>query len=152
MKALLFVGYQFSWFSWVDQTTKFGSQRKGDFHWSIYWKPQNHKFKNQRTCVISQIHENRYPRIKVLSQYFELWPKVSFFFCTVCIDLYVTEVYHWPIRDYSDGVSFLTFVAQWAIPYHFLKLFFICWFSCPSVLHETSLKLLVYFAITMETL
>ena len=76
MKVLLFVGYQFSWFSWVGQTTKCSSQRKGDFHWCVYWKLQNHEFNNSRTCVSFLIHEKCYPRNKELSQYklsFHLW-------------------------------------------------------------------------------
>ena len=56
---------QLSWFSWIGQTTKFGSQWK--FHWCVFWKHQNHNYKNPRTCVSSLIHENWYPRIKVLS-------------------------------------------------------------------------------------
>ena len=42
----------------TDQTSKFGSQRKGDFHYCIYLKPQNQKFKNPQTCVSFLIHEN----------------------------------------------------------------------------------------------
>ena len=32
VKVLLLVGYQFFWFSWLDQTTKFCSQRIRDSH------------------------------------------------------------------------------------------------------------------------
>ena len=62
-------GYQFSWFLCVGQTMKFGSQRKGESHWFVYWKPNDHEFKNPWSCVSSLNHENWYPRIKVLSQY-----------------------------------------------------------------------------------
>ena len=69
VKVLLFVGYKFSRFSLIDQTTKFDSQCIVDFHWWVYSKLRNHEFKNLRNCVSSPIHENWYPSIKVLSQY-----------------------------------------------------------------------------------
>lgn len=39
------VGNQFSRFSCVSRTTKFGSQRKGNSHWCVNRKPQNHEIK-----------------------------------------------------------------------------------------------------------
>ena len=44
----VFVGYLFSWFSWVGQTTKVDSQQNGEFHWCVYW--------NLKT-MNSRIHE-----------------------------------------------------------------------------------------------
>ena len=73
------------WFSWVGQTKKFGSQRIVDFHWWVYWKFQNHKFKIPQTCVPSLIHENWYPQIKVLSQYFMFFVVYVCFSCLVFI-------------------------------------------------------------------
>ena len=62
----------------LSQTMKFGSQQKGESHWCVNWKPLNHEFKNLQTYVFSVIHNNWYPRIKVLSQYiFEISTSVG---------------------------------------------------------------------------
>ena len=44
LKVLLLVGYVFSWFSWIDQTTKFNSQRKGDFNFMCILKTTKPRF------------------------------------------------------------------------------------------------------------
>ena len=61
VKVLLFMVYQFSWFSWVGQTMKFGYWRK-EISIDVY--TENLKTKNSR------VHERVFfpnPRIKALS-------------------------------------------------------------------------------------
>ena len=66
MKALLFVGYQFSCFSGLQQTTKFCAQRKVNFPMSC--KAKTGKTRNQESTNINNFfksskigtHENKY--------------------------------------------------------------------------------------------
>ena len=54
VKILLFVGHQFSWFSWVQLTKKFGSRQTEHFAFIC----QIHEFKNPLNCIVFLNHEN----------------------------------------------------------------------------------------------
>ena len=60
--GLIFVGYQFSQFSWRVQSTKSSTHEKGIFCVNYEGKCYDHKFWTPRMCDFCSDHENWYPR------------------------------------------------------------------------------------------
>ena len=74
VKVLLFVGYRFSWISWlIKKTRNIIHDEMQNVHIIILNQVWNHELKSPRRKELSLNHENCHPRMKVLSQY-SLYP------------------------------------------------------------------------------
>ena len=60
--GLIFVGYQFPWFSWRVQSKNSSTHKIAIFCINYNGKFQGHEFWTQRMCLFWQIHKNWYPR------------------------------------------------------------------------------------------
>ena len=62
VNGLIFVGYQFSLFSWRVQFTNSSTHKLVSFCMNYEGKYYGHEFQSPRTCHFGSIHENWYPR------------------------------------------------------------------------------------------